>query len=173
MGKLSGVAVAAALAFSATAASAQAGFSIAGGPTFASGDALKALNTDDVGYHVQASLGISAPMLPVGLRIDGLFNQFPGDGAELRTFSGNANAVLTIPSLGIVPYIIGGVGLYNNDIQTNLFDPDAENDFGFNVGAGVRFSMPGLGIFVEGRLHSISTEGESTRFIPLSIGFRF
>ncbi|HSK17745.1 MAG TPA: outer membrane beta-barrel protein [Longimicrobiales bacterium] len=166
--------VAAALAFSAAETQAQVGFSIAGGPSFATGDAGDML---DMGYHAKVAAAFSLPMLPIGLEADAMWTQFnysDVDDASSRILSGTLNAVINLPTPGITPYIIGGVGFYNGKDDIPGLDTESETELGVNVGAGVRLGLVGLGgVFAEARLHNIFTEGESTRFIPVSLGIRF
>lgn len=165
--------VAAALAFSAAETQAQVGFSIAGGPSFATGDFGDGL---DMGYHAKVAAAFSLPMLPIGLEADAMWTRFnvsDVDDAHVQLLNGSLNAVINLPTPGITPYIIGGVGYYNNKVEMGDLDADS-NDFGVNVGAGVRMGLVGLGgVFAEARLHNIFAEGESVRFIPVSLGIRF
>jgi opacity protein-like surface antigen len=165
--------VAAALAFSATAAQAQVGFSIAGGPSFATGDFGDGL---DMGYHAKVTASLSIPLLPIGVEADGMFTRFnvsDVDDAHVQVLNGSLNAVLNLPTPGITPYVVGGVGYYNTKIDIAGEDADA-NDLGINIGAGVRMGLVGLGgVFAEARLHNVFTEGESYRFVPVSLGIRF
>lgn len=166
--------VAAALAFSAADAQAQVGFSIAGGPSFPMGDAGDML---DMGYHAKVAASFKLPVLPIGLEADAMWNQFDFSDAEdanTRILSGSLNAVINLPTPGITPYIIGGVGMYNGKADIEGVDTESSTDFGVNVGAGVRLGLVGLGgVFAEARLHNIFSEGESTRFVPVSLGIRF
>lgn len=172
--RMSFAAVAVALAFSASAAQAQIGFAVAGGPTFATGDLGEGL---DMGYHAQVSASFSLPVLPVGLQADGMFTRFgvsDTDDANMQLLSGSLNAVLNIPTVGIVPYIIGGVGFYNTKLDIEGLDSESETDMGVNVGAGVRLGLPGIGgVFAESRLHNVFGDGDSFRFVPVSLGIRF
>jgi hypothetical protein len=170
--------VAVALAFSATETQAQIGFSIGGGPTFATGDAGDRL---DMGYHAVLSAAFSVPVLPVGLQADGMFTRFnlsEADGHS-QILNGSLNVVLNIPSVGITPYFIGGVGFYNESGEFAGEDIDGSTEVGVNAGAGVRLGLPGIGgVFAEARLHNVFTEdelGESTsvRFVPVTLGIRF
>jgi opacity protein-like surface antigen len=165
---------AAALAFSATATQAQVGFSIAGGPSFATGDFGEGL---DMGYHAKVAAGFSLPVLPIGFEADGMWTRFDFSDADAnaRILSGTLNAVLNLPTPGITPYLVGGVGLYNGKVGgDDAPDSESETDFGANIGVGVRMGLVGLGgVFAEARLHNIFSEGESSRFIPISLGIRF
>jgi hypothetical protein len=165
--------VAVALAFSASETQAQIGFSIAGGPTFATGDAGDGL---DMGYHAVVSAAFSLPVLPVGLQADGMFTRFNISDVEghQQVLNGSLNAVLSIPSVGITPYFIGGVGFYQTSAEVDGEDLGDSTDVGVNAGAGVRLGLPGIGgVFAEARLHNIFGEGDSFRFVPVSLGIRF
>lgn len=74
------------------------------------------------------------------------------------------------------PYIIGGLGLHNVDIEVDILgerEGDSETKFGINVGGGFTFNLAGFQTFVEARYHSVFTSEENTTFIPLSFGFKF
>lgn len=165
-------------AAAATAASAQVRISLAGGPTVPVG-----ILADDVdlGYHAQLSAALGLPALPIGVRFDGALNQFPetaGDGS-FRMISGTANAVLSVPSIGFVPYLIGGLGVYRSEWLHDEEEPghdhgdEATTNLGANVGVGARLVLPSLAVFAEARLHHLFTEGEEVRFAPISLGIRF
>ncbi|HSJ05118.1 MAG TPA: outer membrane beta-barrel protein [Longimicrobiales bacterium] len=162
--------VAAFTAFNAAEANAQVGFSVGGGLTIPTGDLGDVVKT---GFNAQVGLDIAPVTLPVGFRFEGAFNQFGVDEFDnnWRILSGVANAVLNIPSAGVTPYIIGGLGIYNQSITDSDFD--SETDFGINVGGGINVPLQGIrGIFVEARYHNIFTEGSSTSFIPITLGLR-
>ncbi len=181
-------AAALALALSASTVQAQRPFSVgvALGATVPTGDLGDGVKT---GYHAMLSLGFSPPALPVGVRIDGAFNQFAAKGAGagdigLRVLSLTANATFGIPMTmsPISPYIIGGLGMYNNDVTglpSGSPDIKSETDLGFNVGIGTKFALAGFGTFVEARYHYISGDkapdgsGGSASYIPLSFGIMF
>jgi hypothetical protein len=162
-----------ALAASASSAAAQVNFSLGAGPTIGIGDLGDAT---DMGYHAQLSAGFAVPVLPVGLRADGMFTRLPfageGDG-NYQVISGTLNAVVNIPSVGITPYLIGGVGFYNSKFDFDEADSESDTDLGVNVGAGIRFGLPGLGVFAEARLHNIFGDGDSVRMVPITLGVRF
>lgn len=161
-----------ALAAGATEASAQVGFAIGGGPTFPMGDLSDGL---EMGYHGQLSVSFGLPLIPVGLRADGMFTRFNAEGdidGHLQYMSGTLNAVINLPTPGITPYLIGGAGFYSGKAELGDIESDSETDLGVNVGAGVRIGLPGLGIFAEARLHNVFTEGESSRFVPVTLGIR-
>ena len=152
-------------------------FGVAIGASKATGDGSDAIN---LGYHALGTLAFAPPTLPVGVRVDAMFNTFGLDGAgdgSLRIMGVNANATWGMPMAAspISPYLIGGLGMYNMKVD---FDGcgDAckgETDLGFNVGVGTKFALSGFATFAEIRYHSIQTEGESSTFIPISFGIMF
>src|SRR5262245_61487822 len=85
---------------------------ISAGASLPTGDAADGV---EMGYNAAVGLGLKPALLPLGLRIEGMFNSFSfkesvgADGAW-RVMGLTANATYTmIPSV----YLIGGLGLYN------------------------------------------------------------
>jgi len=136
----------------------------------------------DLGYHGMVSLGFTPPALPVGVRIDGAFNELKAsnDSLKYRVMSLTANATIGVPMAmsPISPYVIGGLGIYN-------FDNDAPNtksdsNLGFNIGIGTKFGLAGFGTFIEARYHYVTGEDDPTTgvsnsisYIPISFGITF
>ena len=170
----------AALALMLSASTAQAqrpvSFGIALGATMPQGDFGDA---SDMGYHAMGTLAFSPPALPVGIRIDGMFNQLAAKtpaGVEdfnFRILALTANATFGMPMAAspISPYLIGGLGMYS--VGSDLEGSESQSELGFNVGVGTKFALAGFGTFAEVRFHSIQTEGSSTTMIPISFGVTF
>lgn len=150
-------------------ASAQLRFAAAGGPSFPVGGLS---DEADTGFNILLGAGLSVPLLPVGVRADGMLNQFPASEQDgnVRILSGSVNAVLEMPLILATPYLIGGLGVYNSRFTDG--DAGSATDTGANIGAGIRLGLPGLNVFAETRFHNIFSEGSSTRFIPISLGVR-
>ena len=154
-------------------------FSVGGGLTLPLGDFGDGANT---GWHGLAAVSFVPNNSPVGIQVDGMYQRFGldeffGDDANFRLIQGTANAVYrfqTSEETKIHPYLIGGVGLYNGKVGGDdiVGDPESETDFGINAGAGFDFAAGAVALFVEGRFHNVFTEGESTNFIPISVGIR-
>jgi hypothetical protein len=92
-----------------------------------------------------------------------------GSTRGVTWFTGNVNAIYIFEGSkddAFVPYVIGGVGLYNG---SQGFGTNA----GINGGGGVTFKLAGFDAFAEGRFHNIFTDGPSSRIIPLSFGINF
>jgi opacity protein-like surface antigen len=162
----------------------QFAFGLAGGATIPSGSLNDRQN---LGYNALATLQLGVPAFPLQFRADLQYNSFGGknfrnalnqavDGNDTRVISGSANAVFS-PLVGPVkPYLIGGVGYYD----TQLEGTDATRKLGYNYGAGVKFGLTGASIFVEARMHQINDAtfgvgGNRTtaRFIPVTVGIMF
>lgn len=169
-------------------ASARAQFSLGlgGGLTFPL-STLK--DTYTTGYNVLADVGIHIPTTPVGIRIDGMFNQLPNqdaarfNGASFheQIWTANANLVVgLVPGGPVVPYLIGGVGYYNSNFHlgtsNNTISTEGSthaNDFGVNGGGGLRVNFGGIGLFAEARYHYVFDGSAHVQMIPVTVGIRF
>ncbi|MEA2723658.1 MAG: hypothetical protein QOH59_1429 [Gemmatimonadales bacterium] len=169
---------------SAPAAKAQgAEFALGGGIGVPLGD------FDDVaklGWHGLAAVSFVPNGWPVGIQIDGSYQQFGMDdaggftGLKTRFIQGTGNVVFkfkTSEESTFRPYLIGGVGVYNGKTTADS-DPGnilggGTTDFGINGGVGFDFKAGGAGLFLEGRFHNVFTSGSNTRFIPITVGIRF
>jgi len=144
-----------------------------------------------LGWHGLAAVSFVPEGWPVGIQVDGSYQQFAleddrfiGFGNDLKTrlIMGTANIVFkfkTSEDSRFRPYLIGGGGVYNSKI-TGADDPEdvlggGETDFGINAGAGFDFKAGQVGLFIEGRFHNVFTGGEGSdlRFIPITLGVRF
>ena len=132
-------------------------------------------NSFNTGFNITGMLGINVPLLPVGFRIDAAYNQFGAKGistvnAKIAGVSGNV--LFGIPGAVIVsPYLIGGVGYYR--VSSSATGSVASNDFGFNVGAGVKVPLLVFSTFIEARYTRVSETGGSTSFVPVTVGVMF
>lgn len=156
-------------------------FSIAAGATMPIGTTGDAF---DMGYNAILGIGIKPPLAPVGVRIEGMYTQmmakdqgiFSGADIGTRTLAGIANVTISGAGMAVpMGYIIGGLGLYNGSCTGSdcLSSAESSTDMGFNVGVGLNIPLTGFGTFVEARLHVVSTEGGSTKFIPITFGMKF
>ena len=133
-----------------------------------------------MGFHGVAGVSFAPPTMPVGFQVDGNFAQFSTelDDLNVRMLFATGNVVYNFKvaeASRLRPYLIGGLGVYNGKETGDAADPDAESttDIGINAGAGFNVSAGAASLFVEGRFHSIFTDGNSTQFIPLTVGVRF
>jgi len=145
---------------------------IAAGGTIPSGDFKDATNT---GYHALLTLHVHPPVSPVGLRIDGMFNdlEMKGIDGKAKVWAGTVNAVVSTSGLG--PYFIGGFGYYHTTFPNTVlsFGDRAENKFGFNGGVGVRLPLTGFSAFAEARYHYVTDSNAKVRMIPITFGVEF
>jgi hypothetical protein len=131
------------------------------------------------GYNVNVGLAFGAPLIPLGARIEGGFSSFDakGGGATTRVASATANAILNLGSMGVSPYLIGGLGIYNRRLSSDLFNAsDSKTTAGVNIGGGIRFPLGGISTFLEARYHVMlgnSAEATNLQFIPISFGVQF
>lgn len=192
-------AAAAALALLAAPAGAQQGvtFGLGGGlsvPLADFGD--EEILGAETGFNGMGFVGIQGgTSLPVGFRIDGMFQRFsrnadalgPGDfDVNYQIISGTANVVYefsTSAETRFRPYLIAGGGVYNVDLggeDADLLDTEGETKFGVNGGAGFNFAFGNVGLFIEGRFHNVfdlgggdGADGTDVNFIPITLGLRF
>ena len=166
-----------ALAVAPTVASAQIGFGLSAGLAIPQSDLSTCCNS---GYHVQGSVTISPPLMPVGFRIDGTYDNFAAkttgnvtSGSAAFT-GGSANVVYGLGGLLIGPYVLGGVGMYHSAFSFNNTSTTSNNP-GFNVGAGMKFGIGDMGATVEARYFIIngSNGAVSDKFIPITFGVSF
>ena len=147
-------------------------FGVLAGATFPNDELNDELET---GFNLGVTLGLRSPVYPVALRIDAAWHQLSlatsigGESERLRIVTGSANLLYDLP-LPFRPYAIGGIGAYN--LRDSRFEGDA-NEFGWNLGAGIRPPLLSLETFVELRFHRISGEGDAMTIVPISVGVMF
>ena len=131
----------------------------------------------DVGFDFQASGDFRPIPGPIAFRGDVLWSRFavsnPGVGSS-NVVGGTFDVVIDVPTPGIAPYVIGGVGAYDVEVGG---DNSHHSRFGtgLNFGGGVRFPLgPFLHAFFETRYHVVyaSPFGGNTTFIPIVVGLR-
>jgi opacity protein-like surface antigen len=146
---------------------------------------------DDVaklGWHGLAGVSFVPTGSPVGIQVDGQYQQYKLDEDVVGTGSlkdrlifGTANAVYkfnTAEGTRFRPYLIGGGGVYNlkttgeSDLGGVIDTDNSVTKFGLNAGAGFDFKAGSAGLFLEGRFHNVFTEGSNLTFIPITIGVR-
>lgn len=145
---------------------------IAGGATKPMSDLSQ---SNDLGYNGTVAMAINLPILPVGLRVDGAYNEFgqKAGGPKLHVISATGNVVWRLPSIGVSPYLIGGAGLYIPTVEATGIASASANHFGWNAGAGVSLPLTVFKAFVEARYNRISANGSSMEYVPLTFGIMF
>jgi hypothetical protein len=153
------------------------GVRLGGGPTIPVGHLGEETST---GFHAMGGLALGVPHFPIALRVDAMYARLPDvEGGHFQNFSGTLNGVYRLPGLGLTPYLIGGIGVYNSRFTEGEEDHDHDHgdestvNVGANLGAGIQLSILGLGAFIEARFHHLFHEGEATQFMPVTIGITF
>jgi hypothetical protein len=141
----------------------------------------KASNTQKTGYNGIVALAIGVAELPIGIRLDGIYNTLPsrtkvsGSGSsDLRVIGALGNLIFAFSGTNAKPYAIVGGGLYN--IRADTTGAKSENYFGVNAGLGATFGVGPFAIFLESRYHSITrkvAKGGVLQFVPITIGLMF
>jgi opacity protein-like surface antigen len=137
-----------------------------------SGDYLTySLNEDNFRHAYESVFGPAASQLHI-------------EGGGLHIVSVSANGKLNVLPLPVVtPYLTGGVGmawLSRSETRTsiagvpgNTFPSGSQSGrTSFNVGLGADIGF-GIDLFIEGRYVWIVTEGETSTYVPVSVGVTF
>ena len=134
----------------------------------------------DLGFRVGAGLEIRPALMPIGLRFDGAYDRMSIEGVDAAYAIWNLTANAVFSPMASPLYFIGGVGFYSTDVTGDdvVGDPDAETDFGFNLGAGFQLPLTGFSTFIEARWHRISVDADvfgfdNIAYIPIVFGIRF
>jgi hypothetical protein len=141
-------------------------------------------NTQDAGYNGIIALAMGVAELPIGIRLDGIYNTLlnnkqltPGGGnfsSDLRVMGVLGNLIFAFSGTNAKPYVLVGGGLYN--VKPDTTAAKSENYFGINAGLGATFGIGPFATFVESRYHSISrktTKGGVMQFVPITVGLMF
>jgi Outer membrane protein beta-barrel domain len=145
----------------------------------------KLSDTQVTGFNGIIALALGAPDLPIGVRFDGIYNNFsrkdvtsPQAGATntygFRVAGILANAVYAFPGTSVKSYIVAGGGMYNT--KFDVAGSKSENHLGLNAGAGLTFGLGPIASFIESRYHFISREpakGGVIHFVPITFGLMF
>jgi opacity protein-like surface antigen len=144
-----------------------------GGIAFPTGDLGTATNT---GYNIGVILGYKPRLLPLAVRAEAAYNQFGIEGGgsiNIPSFTGNLAYELPL-GMSFTPYAVGGVGLYRPSADIGGGTSDTENDFGWNVGGGIKIPLSSsFETFIEARYNSFNTNGTTLSFIPVTVGILF
>ena len=131
---------------------------------------------DEIGYQASVSLQSTPQLARFGFRADAMFAAFDRkatiqDITERIAFI-TLGPMIRRPGLATsFPYLIGGIGIYNQSMSPQPIGGTTSTDLGFNAGAGVRFKLAGRRVFAEARYHQVTAAG--ARFVPLTFGTLF
>ncbi|MFQ6008980.1 MAG: outer membrane beta-barrel protein [Candidatus Zixiibacteriota bacterium] len=108
-----------------------------------------------------------------------------GGNTRMWLFGGDGRFSLDLPAAPIKPFVFAGAGLANvkqSDFSGDLAlissltpsYPESQNKLFYNLGGGVEFGGgPSFSIFAQFRYVSVSTEGDNTAFVPITVGLKF
>jgi hypothetical protein len=154
-------------------------FGIAAGAAIPVSDLSNGLST---GFNGTVILGFHPQLIPLGVRVDGAYNQFglKGGGGNNHYTSVTGNLVYSIPSEAVAPYLIGGAGWYNvgasGGVTLNASGTgsgSSSNYFGWDIGGGITMPLSGFDTFLEARYNQVQANGGSAKFIPITFGVMF
>lgn len=149
-------------------------FGISGGPSFPLGSEFS--DEAGTGYHVQGSIGFTPAALPVGLRADVLWQEFPDEhDGTFREIGALLNAIAGAPFGSARGYVLAGAGVVNHSPPEeahgdHAHEGEGETTFAWAGGAGVEFPFLGLGGVIEVRYLAA---GAGHAAVPVSFGIRF
>ncbi|HTD82560.1 MAG TPA: outer membrane beta-barrel protein [Gemmatimonadaceae bacterium] len=145
-----------------------------GGVALPNGDLGTSTNT---GYNIAVVAGYKPQLLPVAVRAEAAYNQFGlqqgGGNINVPSFTGNLAYDLPL-GMSFTPYAVGGVGLYRPSATLGGGSTEPENDFGWNVGGGIKIPLSSsFETFIEARYNRVNTSGASLSFVPITVGILF
>ena len=142
----------------------------------------KLSSTQTTGFNGIVALALGVAELPIGVRVDGIYNNFsrksitspPTNTYGFRIAGILGNLIYAFPGTTAKTYIVTGGGWYNT--KFDIAGTKAENHWGLNAGAGVTFAVGPVASFLESRYHFISrepTKGGVIHFVPITLGVMF
>ena len=126
------------------------------------------------GYHLGLLVDVRTPLPLFGFRIEGVYHElkYSGNTTRAQIWTAAGDAELKIPTgTPVLPYAIGGVGIYSSH-RSLLLGSKAAQDFGANIGGGLRFELHDATAYVEARYHRAGGS-DGIRFVPISLGLLF
>lgn len=149
-------------------------FNIAAGAAVPTGDLADGAS---VGYNFTVGIGLRPALSPLGLRVEGKYNNFGAkdcDACDNLSVKGiDANAIYDFmpvtKTVGVSFYGIGGLGAF----KASSGDFDSDTKLGWNIGAGLRLPLSGFSGYVEARFHQMNGDGGNLRWVPITFGLVF
>jgi hypothetical protein len=150
-------------------------FNIAAGLTLPTGTFA---DRNDAGYHAIVGIGMTQRTSQLGLRAEGIYNEFNEKFSNGKSHAGGVTGNVTYDLMTHTTtqsntiYLIGGLGFYSTREQVSGFNVASETNLGWNVGGGFRFPLSGFSAYLEARYHAVSNAGD-IHFLPISFGLVF
>jgi hypothetical protein len=125
------------------------------------------------GWQAMAGIQVGVPAIPIALRADGGYQAFgaPAGQPGVSLLGGAASLVVNLPGVGLVPYLLAGVGQYRVSVDQSGVEAVTNN--GYHGAFGVNIGALGFGGFAELRLvNIIDTNDAASRFVAVTLGIR-
>ena len=163
-------------------------FGVMGGWTYPEGDYGNFVNH---GWNIGGLFSFGLPLVPLSFRADVQYHDMGSKGlssgqqGDSHVIDGTVDVIYALgPATPLKFYIIGGIGLYNTDNTLHTSgQPDQSESvtkFGFNIGVGVKVSLPVITPFIEARYHYVPSgflgptiSNSALEIVPISIGIVF
>jgi len=131
------------------------------------------------GWHGLATVNLSSPMQPMGVRFDVAYNRFGFDDSYASTVgaghpstsSATLNLTYRLPMYDspLSPYLLAGLGAYRTECSAAT-GCDAATRYGWNFGLGTKLYVLGFRSFLEARYHLTKFHGTPVHYFPLTFG---
>ena len=136
------------------------------------------------GFTAGGAADFKVPLMPVGARGEVLYSSFNasdlstvGTNADVTEFGANLNVVAWIPTPtgGLIrPYVTAGPSYSRlEESPTGVPGSVAVNRWGFNVGAGIQFTLGELGARVDARYRRLNRSPDNFTYVPVTFGITF
>ena len=136
----------------------------------------KAVIGDKMGFHFGVGGSFALGTAPVRLRVEGTYTQTShqtGVTGNTKLLGGMVSLVYPFATAGnIKPYILAGLGLYDNKFSANGSDT-SKTAVAFGGGAGLRFPMSSASLFVEARYLTMKAYSFTWAQLPVTVGISF
>ena len=135
------------------------------------------------GYTIAATLGMHAPLMPFGVRVEGSFTELPfksnlGFNSDTKYrvygFALDGTFNLGTASMNGGLYLTGGLGLFGwKASDPNFGDTNTTWDSGLNAGLGYYLPLSGFTMYFEGRYRKIFSSDFNQGMFPITVGITF
>jgi len=100
------------------------------------------------------------------------YTPFGGDLVDFAIIDFSGGIRYFFMTEGIAPYVGGGIGFYNQNVDID--NVDSENDIGINYGGGLMYGFSETIALDFGlKLNTIFTEDEATNYFSITAGFAY
>ena len=159
-------------------------------PTFTVGGGLGIpIDAEDVNNGFAIRGGVSLPVYQnLHAVLEGHYSKY-GAAEEITSLGVDADVKITGGNLGVMlrssspvsVYGQGGIGLIRREgkvsssfLGTSISASDTETVLSFTVGGGVHIPInPSIGVAIDARYNHAATEGEATKWIPITVSIVF